>query len=96
MEGGWTREQPDRCRRRRTRSPCGPASRTAEKLGCAALLLAALAALLAPLPAILAVPLAAGFGAGSLGLARALAGLTNRPATVLCDVVALALFAAGT
>ncbi len=71
----------------------GEAPRTAERLGCAALLLAALVALLAPLPAILAVPLAAGCGAGSLALARALAGLPNRAAAVAGDAVVLGLFA---
>ncbi len=70
-----------------------PASRTAERLGCAACLLAALVALLAPLPAVLAVPLAAGFGAGSLALARALAGVPNRAAAVLGDLVVLGAFA---
>ncbi|WP_237481272.1 GH36-type glycosyl hydrolase domain-containing protein [Lichenibacterium dinghuense] len=71
----------------------GPASRAAERLGCAVLLLAAFTALLEPLPAILAAPLAAGFGAGSLALARALAGVPNRGGAVLGDVVALGLFA---
>jgi cyclic beta-1,2-glucan synthetase len=69
------------------------APRTAETLGCAALLLAALAALLAPLPAILAVPLAAGCGAGALALARSLAGLRIRAVAVGCDLVVLGLFA---
>ncbi|MGI3903169.1 MAG: GH36-type glycosyl hydrolase domain-containing protein [Janthinobacterium lividum] len=68
-------------------------ARTAERLGCAALLLAALVALLSPLPTILMVPLAAGFGAGSMALARSLARLPNRPAAILCDLVVLALFA---
>ncbi len=73
-------------------APVAPPGR-AERLGCAACLLAALVALLAPLPLVLAVPLAAGFGAGSLALARALAGLPNRTAAVLADAVVLALFA---
>ncbi len=73
--------------------PVDVSSRTTEKLGCAALLLAALVALLAPLPLILTVALAAGCGAGSLALARSLAGLPNRPAAVVCDLVILALFA---
>ena len=68
-------------------------SRAAERLGCAALLLAALASLLAPLPPSLAVPFAAGFGAGSLALARALAGLKGRPGAALGDAVVLGLFA---
>ena len=75
------------------RGPVDDASRTTERLGCAALLLAALVALLSPLPTLLIVPLAAGFGAGALALARSLAGLPNRPVAILCDLVVLALFA---
>ena len=67
--------------------------RTARTLGCAALLLVAIAALLAPLPPILAVPLAAGCGAGALALARALAEVRNRATAIGCDLVVLALFA---
>ncbi len=70
------------------------ASRTAEKAGAAVLLLAALLAPMAPLPGLLAIPLAAGLGAGSLVLARSLAGLPNRAVAVACDAVVLALFAA--
>ena len=73
----------------------GAPHRAAERLGCAACLLAAVVALLAPLPVLLAVPLAAGFGAGSLALARALAGLPNRAAASLGDVLVLGLFALG-
>ena len=69
------------------------ATRSTERLGCAALLLGAVVALLAPLPAILAVPLAAGCGAGALVLARSLARLPNRATAVACDLVVLALFA---
>ena len=76
-------------------APAAPAAGRprAEGLGCAALLLAALAALLLPWPAALAAPLAAGCGAGALALARRLAGRANHSAAVVADLAVIALFA---
>lgn len=69
-------------------------SRGAEQIGTAVLLLAALVVPALPLPGSLATVLTAGFGAGSLLLARRLAGLPHRWIPVASDLLVLGLLAA--